>query len=197
MSSVFGVARDPAELEEAVIGQLKKWLPTYLNRRGEQVGKKLAKPKSFGTVSDYSRFPEMALPSVIVESPGQVSGTVEQNGEGLLSTTFTVSVFTTVQGRDAKATRDLALSYWWPIIGSLMQHRMLDEGITVSRYVDSGFAGADIDQRRTRIATEHVFYVDLEHFINVGEGPSVPIPEETDEDYPLVESTEVEVEIQD
>jgi hypothetical protein len=197
MTSVFGVSADPAQLEAAVVAQLREWLPTYLNRRGEQLGEKLAKPKSFGTVSDYSRFPEQALPSIIVESPGQVSGTVEQNGEGLLSATFSISVFTTVQGPDAKATRDLALHYWWPVIGSLMQHKKLADGIWVSEYVDSGFAGADLGQRRTRIATEHVFYVVLEDFLNVGEGPSAPIPEETDEEYPTVESTSVNVEKQD
>jgi len=102
-----------------------------------------------------------------------------------------------VQGKDAVATRDTAMLYWWPIAAALMQHRKLDEGISVRSFIDSGFAGANVEQRRTRIATEHVFIVTLERFLNVGEGPLEPDPEAEQGEWPAVESIEIEVEKED
>jgi hypothetical protein len=169
-------------------------MPTYVARMARVGGKKLSRIKSFSVVSDYAKFPELALPALVIESAGLVNDSIEEDGEGNLSGTFSVSVFSMVQGKDAIATRDLAFAYWWPIAASLMQHRKLDEGVWVKEFVDSGFAGANVDQRRTRIAVEHVFYMTLDNFLNVGEGPLEPDPEAVDEDWPEVETVEVEVE---
>jgi hypothetical protein len=195
--SKFGPSRHPGELEVAVEKALRKWMPTNVKRMEEVGGKKLSPIKSVSIVSDYAKFPELALPALVIESAGIVNGTIEEDGEGNLSATFSVSVFSMVQGRDAVATRDLAFGYWWPIAASLMQHRKLGDGIWVKDFVDSGFAGANVEQRRSRIAVEHVFYVQLDNFLNVGEGPVEPDPEDTAGDWPKVESTEVEVQKED
>lgn len=190
----FGPSRHPGELEVAVQKALRRWMPTYVARMAKVGGKKPAPIKSFSVVSDYAKFPELALPALVIESPGMVNGSIERDGEENLSGTFTVSVFSMVQGKDAVATRDLAFAYWWPIAASLMQHRKIGDGIWVKDFIDSGFAGANVDQRRTRIAVEHVFEVTLDNFLNVGEGPLEPDPEAVDEDWSEVESVEVEVE---
>jgi hypothetical protein len=192
--SVFGPTRHPGELERAVEKGLRKWMPTNVKRMSAVGGLKLAPIKSFSVVSDYAKFPELKLPALVVESAGLVNGTLEEDGEGNLSGTFSVSVFSMVQGIDAIATRDAAFGYWWPIAASLMQHRSLDDGIWIKEFVDTGFAGANVDQRRTRIAFEHVFYVTLEDFLNIGEGPLEPEPEPIPDDWPKVASTETEVE---
>lgn len=190
----FGPSRHPGELEVAVQKALRKWMPTYVARMAEVTGKKFSPIKSFSIVSDYAKFPELALPALIIESAGLVNGTIEKDSEDNMSGTFTVSVFSMVQGKDAVATRDLAFAYWWPIAASLMQHRAIAEGVWVKDFIDSGFAGANVDQRRTRIAVEHVFEVTLDNFLNIGEGPLEPDPESTGDDWPDVESVEVEVE---
>jgi len=195
--SKFGPSRHPGELEVAVEKALRKWMPTNVKRMEEVGGKKLAPIKSVSIVSDYAKFPELALPALVIESTGIVNGTIEEDGEGNLSATFSVSVFSMVQGKDAVATRDLAFGYWWPIAASLMQHRKLGDGIWVKDFVDSGFAGANVEQRRSRIAVEHVFNVNLDNFLNVGEGPVEPDPEDTSGDWTTVESTEVEVQKED
>jgi hypothetical protein len=192
--SVFGPTRHPGELERAVEKGLRKWMPSNVKRMTEVGGLKLAPIKSFSVVSDYAKFPELKLPALVVESAGLVNGTLEEDGESNLSGTFSVSVFSMVQGTDALATRDAAFGYWWPITASLMQHRKLGDGIWVKEFVDTGFAGANVDQRRTRIAFEHVFYVTLENFLNIGEGPLEPEPEQIPGDWPKVASTEIEVE---
>jgi hypothetical protein len=168
-------------------------MPTNVKRMEEVGGKKLAPIKSVSIVSDYAKFPELALPALVIESAGIVNGTIEEDGDCNLSATFSVSVCSMVQGKDAVATRDLAFGYWWPIAASLMQHRKIGDGIWVKDFIDSGFAGANVEQRRSRIAVEHVFYVTLDNFLNVGEGPVEPDPEATSGDWPTVESTEVEV----
>ena len=194
MSSVFGPIRHPGEVEAAVVAQLRKWMPTNLKRLGELERINFKKPASYSVVSDYSQFPEQGLPSIVVESIGQIDNPTEF-GARSMDATFSVSVFATVEGGDAADTRRLAMAYWWPIIASLMQHRNLGDGIFVDSFQTSGFAGADIEKHRTRVATEHVFYVTLKDFINVGEGPTVPVAEDEDADgeYPLVSSTHVEV----
>ena len=166
-------------------------MPTNIGRTAQVTGKKLAPIKTYAIVSDYSVFPEIAPPSLVIESVGLV-GEPDQDGEGNLSGSFAVSVFSTVQGPKTEATRELALSYWWPIAASLMQHRKLESGIWVEKFVDSGFAGANVDQRRTRVAAEHVFHVRLENFLSVSEGPTDP--EEIPDDWPIAESVSTEVE---
>jgi hypothetical protein len=192
--SVFGPTRHPGELERAVEQALRKWMPTYVKRMEAVGDKKLAPIKSFSIVSDYAKFPELALPALVIESAGLVEGTLEEDGEGNLSGTFSVSVFSMIQGKDAVATRDLAFGYWWPIAASLMQHRKIGEDIWVQSFIDSGFAGANVDQRRTRIGVEHVFYVTLDNFLNVGEGPLEPDPEAASDEWATVETVETEVE---
>lgn len=191
---MFGPSRHPGELERAVERTLREWMPTYVKRMEVVGGKKLAPIKSFSVVSDYAKFPELALPALVIESPGLVNGSIERDGEGNLSGTFSVSVFSMVQGKDAVATRDMAFAYWWPIAAALMQQRKLADGIWVKDFIDSGFAGANVDQRRTRIAVEHVFYVTLDNFLNTGEGPIEPDPEAASEDWPTVSTVETEVE---
>jgi hypothetical protein len=169
-------------------------MPTYVARMAKVSGNKPSPIKSFSIVSNYAKFPELALPALVIESAGLVNGSIEEDEEGNLSGTFSVSVFSMVQDKDAIATRALAFSYWWPIAASLMQHRKIGEGIWVKEFVDSGFAGANVDQRRTRIAVEHVFHVALDDFLNIGEGPLEPDPEAVDEDWPEVETVEIDVE---
>jgi hypothetical protein len=180
-------------MEKAVEKALRKWMPTNVRRMEEVGGKKLSPIKSFSIVSDYSKFPEIPLPAVVIESPGIVDGSIEEDGEGNLSATFSMAVYSLVQGPREVATRQLAFGYWWPIAASLMQHRKIGDNIWVKRFVDSGFAGANVEQRRSRIAVEHVFHVAFDNFLNIGEGPPEPDPEDTSGDWPIVESTEVEV----
>lgn len=192
--TVFGPTRHPGELEVAVEKALRRWMPTNVNHMAKATGKKLAQIKSYAVVSDYSIWPEIAPPSLVVESTGLIDPS-DQEGDGSLNGGFAVSVFCTVQGPQTNETRDIAMRYWWPIAASLLQHRKLDDGIWVEpRVVDSGFAGANVEQRRTRVAIELVFAVHLEEFLNVGEGPLEPELEPDPGTWPEVESVETEVE---
>lgn len=194
--SLFGPTRHPGQLEGAVAKGLRFWLPTYVKRMNEVSDRKLAPIKSFSIVSDYAKFPELALPAVVIESSGIVEGSIEAEEDGSLTADFTVAAYLMVQGKDAVRVRDTAMLYWWPIAAALLQHRTLDDGISVKRFVDSGFAGANVEQRRTRIATEHVFEVTLERFLNIGEGPLEPDPG-ADAEWPEVTSVETEVQKED
>lgn len=195
MSSVFGELYHPGELEEAVVAALRKWMPTYVKRVGEVASQPIVPPKSYTIVSEYGKWPESALPALVVESSG-LTEPPEQDGEGFLSGTFGVEVASVVQGKDAIRTRQVAMKYSLAVIGSLMQHRKLSAQVWVRDFVDLAFAGAEVSDRRTRIIAPCVFTVTLQNFINVGEGPSEPI-EETDEEWPIADTVETEVEKED
>lgn len=189
--SVFGPILHPGLLEKAVEEQLRRWMPTYVKRLGEVEGKPFTGIKSYTIVSEYATFPETGLPALVVESAGLVDPP-DQDGEGNLSGTFAVEVTVAVQGPNAIATRNAAMNYGTAVLGSLMQHRKLDEGIWVEKCVDLGFAGANVDQRRTRVAIAAVFHVTLENFLNVSEGPLEPT--EIPDDWPIAETVTVDVE---
>lgn len=193
MSSVFGPIGHPGELEDAVKERLRLWMPTYVKRFAEYSGNKLVAPKSYSTANEAVKFPERQLPAIVVVSAGQI-GEAEQFGDGKMSADFSVGVFIAVQGKDDGSTRAIGMSYWWPILASLMQHRKVAENAVVLKQTGSEWTEIPVEQRRTRAGVEHAFSVRLENFLNVGEGPSVPIPDETDEEYPEVASTEVDVE---
>ena len=193
MPSVFGELRHPGELEEAVLEGLRKWMPTYVKRVGETSKAEVVKPKSYTVVSEYSRWPETQLPAIVVESGGLLEPP-EEDGEGFLSGHFGVEVAVVVQGPNGLKTREAAMKYTLAIIGSLLQHRKLDEGIWVRELLDMGFSGDDVEKHRTKIVALVAFSVTLRNFINVGEGPMVPIPDETDEEWPLADPVEIEVE---
>lgn len=191
--TVFGPIGHAGQLEKAVENQLREWMPTYLKEVGRQHSLKLGSVKSYSVVSQYATFPEQGLPAVVVESAGLIDEP-EQDGEGWLKGPFSVEVTVAMQGPDAVSTRQLAQCYAAAVTGSLMQHRKLAQHIWVERFVDSAFAGANVEQRRTRIAVALVFRVVHEKFLNVREGPVAPDPEGLAPDLPTVESTEVDVE---
>lgn len=192
-SSVFGPIGHPGELEGAVKDRLRLWMPTYVKRFAEYSGIKLVAPQSYSTATEAVKFPERKLPAIVVVSTGQLDA-AEQFGDGRMDADFSVGVFIAVQGKDDASVRAMGMSYWWPILASLMQHRRVADNAVVKEQLGSEWSEIPVDQRRSRAGVEHAFSVRLENFLNVGEGPAVPIPDETDEEYPEVASTEVDVE---
>lgn len=190
--TVFGQLDYAGELEDAVLQHLKDWMPTNVKEIARQHSNTLAKPKSYTVVSQYARWPENALPAIVVESGG-MNGEPEESGERFLSGTFVVEVAAVVQGPDAVTTRKLAQHYGLAVIASMLQHRKLSDRIWVAKMTGAGFAGQDVEQRRTRVMVAAVFDVTFEKFLNTGEGPRAPEPDVIPEDWPAVKSTEVDV----
>jgi hypothetical protein len=191
--SLFGEMSYGGELELAVVEHLRRWMPTYCKEVARQHSSPLAEPKSYTVVSEYARWPENGLPAVIVESAGLVDEP-EESGERFLSGTFAVEVAMVVQGKDAISTRRQAQHYGLAVIGSMLQHRKLSDLIFVSKMTGAGFAGQNLELRRTSVVVAAVFEVTHEKFLNTGEGPIAPDPEGSPPEWPTVVSTEVDVE---
>jgi hypothetical protein len=194
--SLFGEMSYGGELEQAVVEHLRLWMPTYCKEVARQHSSPLVEPKSYTVVSDYARWPENALPAIVVESAGLVDEP-EESGERFLSGTFAVEVAAVVQGKDAVSTRRQAQHYGLAVIGSMLQHRKLSDLIFVSRMTGAGFAGQDVELRRTSVVIAAVFEITHEKFLNTGEGPKAPDPEGNPPEWPTVVETEVDVEEKD
>lgn len=189
--SVFGDLKSPSAVEKAVEKSLRRWLPTYVKEAGRQAGLKLTPVRSYSIVSEYGKFPEKGQPAVVIESAG-LADEPEEDEAANLTGTFSVQVTVVAHGPDADLAREFTLAYSTAIVAALMQHRILAEDITVKRFVDSAFAGANIEKRRTEVAVGNAFLIEHENFLNIGEGPLEPdlVPG----DWPTVKTVEIEVE---
>lgn len=192
--TVFGLLKTPNDVEQAVEVALRKWMPTYIKAVGKQNDLNLAPIASYTVVSEYAKFPEKGHPAIVIESAG-LSEDPDEDGEGNLTGTYAVQVSIVTHGPEAVATRTMALAYAAAIVAALMQHKTLTSDVSVKRYLDAAFTGANVERRRTEIAVGTSFLVEHENFLNVGEGPIEPEPE--DDDWPTVETVETDVERKD
>lgn len=189
--SLFGPLETPNAVEKAVEKALRKWIPTYLKAVGAQNAMRLAPIKSFTVVSEYDKFPEQGHPAIVIESGG-LDDEPEEDEEANLSGTYGVQVSIVNHGPEAVKTREVTLAYLTAIVAALVQHRRLSEKIWVKRYIDAAFTGANVDRRRTEVIAAASFLVTHEDFLNIGEGPAEPLPDEGD--WPTVSVVETDVE---
>lgn len=191
--SVFGPILHPGLVEEAIRDHLRAWMPTYLKEIGTQHEVNLAPVGSYTIVSDYDQWPAAAPPVLVIENAGLADRPV-RDGEGKLSGVFSVEVTVALQGPDADSTRRLAMLYGIAVVAAMMQQRRLAEGIVTEAFVDSAFAGANVNQRRTRIAVAQVFLIRQANFLDSREGPVEPEPAEIPEDWPQIKEVEIDLE---
>lgn len=133
-------------LEEALVQALGAWFPTYLAEVSRQhpppTGVVMAPPASIATHRTDARWPDEALPSVVVQVPGTYS--VEKRGDGELQAWYAVTVLCVVAAATLDDTLRLSGYYCGAARGILMQQR------------DAGGVVGDvewIDERHDRILT--------------------------------------------
>jgi hypothetical protein len=99
------------DVDSAIIGTLRKWLPAYLGRVEVERGLAahlLARPRneSYQAVLEDTTFPDAALPAVLVTTAQFTNLT--RTGEGMYSAIANATVTVVVKGRTAAEARDVA-----------------------------------------------------------------------------------------
>lgn len=111
----FGPLVITTDVDEAVVGTLRLWLPRYLSHfereRSIPVGS-LPRPSSgsFHTVTDSDQLLDQWLPAILVTT-ARGEAQIEAWGDGYISAGFQVTISAIVRGRDDEEARKNAARY--------------------------------------------------------------------------------------
>lgn len=184
-----------AHVEDAILASLRKWMPTYLAEIAADRG--LA--RTTYTVASYARsasvdtrFPEEALPCVVVNATSKTSNGLES--DGTVGAWFEVAVGVLVSDQHRGTSRDTAWDYATAIESILIQQPALDGFAAATEW--TGTTPEDIDVKARTLAGVIVeCQVLVDPVVNAFDGPTVPsedpdVPLDTD---PQVASVDIDV----
>ncbi|HEX5592027.1 MAG TPA: hypothetical protein VFX35_01625 [Solirubrobacterales bacterium] len=182
-------------IEEAVIANLRKWLPGYLTVACEEHGvdEGIAAIKSWGLGSSAERWPEQGFPALLVV--GGPARDVEKNGESYRAK-WPFEVGIAVRGDIPHKARMHAQVYAAAVRGAILQRRSLGSQLRSADWEGEDPAEGHDDQKRTVAAVSNSFVVFQENVVFWKRGPGSSdgvIPDR----WPMVKETHVETEIQD
>lgn len=197
--SIIGPLFSPHLIEEGATDVLQTWLPTYAAEVKVQYGLELPAIKSWGiTPGSYDRFPEQALPALVVVAEGiGKGGEPEEYAGGHYRASWALGVAIVVQHPDMNRARKVAQIYGAAVRGALVQRRSLGAGGRVSKWIDEANP-YKATEKRTRAAAENVFLVTQDEVVNWRQGPKGDEPpEETPGAYPEITEVDVDVEVKE
>lgn len=153
--------------------------------------------KSWGLSNAYDRWPEQALPALVVVAEGiGRDGTPEQYAGGFYRASWALGVSVTIEHPRADDARKLAHLFAAAVRGALLQRRGLGSGGRVTKWLDEGYP-MSIKERRTRASAENVFAVAQDEVVNWRLGPKTPEPPTSPIEYPEVTETDADVEVKE
>lgn len=182
----YGLAPDvgpmvhAAQVEEAARSTLQAWIPTYLASMERQLGlapRTLPPPRSWVVSTEVDRWPEEALPSVLLLSTG-LAEEPARDGQGRYRARFALGVAVVVSASDEKATDELAKIYTAAIRTCLLQQHSLG-GLALG--VDWEDERYDVLPGRSRgplAAGQVVLSVDVEDVVAARSGPRGTPPDD-------------------
>jgi hypothetical protein len=176
-TNVFGPSVGAPEVEAAALATLKTWLPTYIHEMERRTGRDpgtIARVRSWNETSDFSQNPGVALPAVIVVSPG-LDGEPERRGNGVYAAWWQIIVGVIVGAATAGAANDLAKLYAEAVrmlfvgrnggLGDLRARR---------RWLDESYDDAPPDFKQVAtVATVSLAFL-VEGVVADGYGPKTP-----------------------
>lgn len=179
------------DIDDAVIGALKQWMPTYLkqSRAERDLTFSLALPRSYSNTFAEQEFLDHQLPAVVVSTARTQAITGGSNktygGEWICE------VSTVVRGKRPPATRFLAALYEGTVRRLVLQQARggpLNEVRPVGVRYEQVFG--DVSRGRYVLAAVTSFQVFTDQIVTPYGGPDVP-----DADVYVDEATVVEVDI--
>src|ERR1700733_7195346 len=123
-----------ADIDDAILAVIQKWIATHLRRLKEERGVELQQPREWAIALTDAGLPHPPLPAVVsqtasMEAPtsSRPAGTAPQGAVGGMAHfyegTWRATVFVTVRGRDPRETRRTASLYEGVIRRLMVQHR--------------------------------------------------------------------------
>ena len=160
---------------------LKSWYPTYIDEVAAQRGRSrdaYQAPKGYVTVNQFDKWPEDALPLVLVISPGMVDRPVK-HGDGSYTGSWYIATAIIIEARDEVSTRRLGRRYGAALRTCMMQHRSLDRALedtcAVTDWLSEDYDLLPIEERRNLAVTRNIFTVRVDNILQVG-GPLEQLP---------------------
>lgn len=176
---VFGPLVAFSDVEYALLGHIKLWLPTFLAARERKVGVtpgQVARPRSWITKQSFTVLPgEDNTPLITVIS----NGTLEQparHGDGGYDVELRAAVTAVCQGTEATIARRLAGHYQAALLDLLLKKKsfVVMTGVKARLNVWIGLALDDIDPtvERTLASARLEFSLVVRDFANSIGGPA-------------------------
>lgn len=201
MTELFGQILDATVPEEAVIGCLQRWMPTYLGAIER------AKGLPAGTLEDvaawtppreaFDRWPEEQLPCIVTVSAGTVGDPV-QEGDGTWSATWGMASLVVIRAAEENDSNTLSKLYAAAMRAALAQHPGVvpvdDDGPAMSLvWRGENYDDLPVSDDRTMLAARVFYEVSVDGVVNSRRGPVHPPqdPREPVDDYPAVTSSEL------
>jgi hypothetical protein len=197
--SVYGPIVTADTVEQAALDTLQLWLPAYLGEVGgnaDALGRtSLPDIRTYGEpTGEFAKWPEDQLPFLLTGSAG-TDGTPTTDGDGNVSSWFSLAAVVVCSANSQRATRRLAQLYAAAVrtclgqkgaLGGLADHTEL-RGETYDELPES--------QRRSMAAARIEFGVYVSDIFNVHGGPATPPEPDRDPspDLATVVATDVQV----
>lgn len=183
-AELFGRIVSDDQVEDAVMATLKKWVGTELavieDQRGLQRGYH-QRPVEWQVRNDFDKWPEEALPMVIVLSTGLADEPLKEGG-GRYRVPWAIGVACVVSSTDQASSRRFAYRMGAAIRAALVHNQSLDKALdgTIRGVTWLDGRNNELPQPepggRTIWATRQVFQVDVGDVLTANAGPSQPWP---------------------
>jgi hypothetical protein len=195
--TIFGALFGGDQIDAALIDVLDTWMQTYLKEVAKQreLEVELDAPRSIVAVSEFDRWPEEQLPSIVIVNPG-TSGTPLKDGSGAYRASWPIEICISVSAATQPDTRRNSQLYIAAARGCIMQRRSLGAGMKSTDWGGESYELIDVDKRRSLAGAKASFVIEREDVVSVGAGPTKP-DDDPYEDFPTVESAETTVEAED
>ena len=198
-AAAWGPAIASVDVDNAVIGMLKTWLPTYLRfvALNKGLSYKFAEPKESAyanTISD-DQFLDHGLPAILVGT-ARTQGEVQRTSDGYVPT-WLVATSAIVRGRTPSETRALASYYDLAIRMAMVQKPSLDGFAVETHWMSGGEVRPLADpsgQGRWLGEGASQFSVVTDPAVAFTEGPVEP-NQEPYEDFPTVQVFDIEFDL--
>lgn len=181
--TIFGPIITDTRVENAVRRSLMGWLPVYIPAvtAADDDTSPVVLPKSFGVSrSGVDRWPEQALPAVVVQVSGTLDVTLHAGGYRAV---YGCGVGAVVGSNTFDNTRRIAGIYSMAIVLALTQHGELDGLASGVGWHGTDYDLISNDQSRTLMAAVVSLSVAVDSVADPRQGPTGDTPA-VPEDYP-------------
>lgn len=164
------------DVERAALALLKRWSGTYLaeceRQRGRPLGS-LPRIRTYTTASEFEKWPEDQLPTLLLISPGLVEQPLP-DGAGVYRAKFALGVAVVVSAATMNDTAELAKLYCAAMRSALLQHQSLEGFASGIEWLDENYDDLPSEDTRSLGAGQAIFAVEVAGISRRWNGPKTP-----------------------